>query len=71
MEQYAYTFWNWNKETDPCVSTAPLAPIETEKAMEGDRELPASQPKHWLDSSRSDSTSLEFDAQACPTYFLM
>ncbi|MBM0740991.1 hypothetical protein JOY44_05055 [Phormidium sp. CLA17] len=70
MENFAYTYWNWNKEIEQC-ATAPIASGDSAKTIESDRDFSDSQPNTWLNSSISDSASLEFDAQACPTYFLM
>ncbi|PZV17574.1 MAG: hypothetical protein DCF22_03440 [Leptolyngbya sp.] len=68
MENFAYTYWNWNKEMEQCA--APIASADSAKTTESDRDS-ASRPNTWLNLPISDDASLEFDAQSCPTYFLM
>jgi hypothetical protein len=69
MENFAYTDWNWNKEIEQGAGN-PIASGDSAKTIEGDRDL-FSQLTTWLNPSIPDNTSLEFDAQSCPTYFLM
>lgn len=69
MENFAYTYWNWNKEIEQGATT-PIASGDLEKTIDRDRDSD-SQPNPWLCSSIPDDASLEFDAQSCPTYFLM
>jgi len=69
MENFAYTYWNWNKEIEQGATT-PIASGNSDKTTESDRDS-ASQPNTWLCPSMPDDVSLEFDAQSCPTYFLM
>jgi len=71
MENFAYAYWNWQKEIEQGVPAAPDSSIDPEKTIEGDRDFPASQPNTWLNPPIAGSASLEFDAQSCPTYFLM
>lgn len=69
MENFAYTYWNWNKEIEQS-ATAPIASGDSEKTIESDRDSD-SRLNTWLNLSMPDDASLEFDAQSCPTYFLM
>lgn len=69
MENFAYTYWNWNKEIEQG-ATPPIASGDSAKTIESDRDS-AHQSNTWLCPSIPDDASLEFDAQSCPTYFLM
>jgi len=70
MENFAYTYWNWNKEIEQGATT-PIASGDSAKTIESDRDLSDTQPSTWLNPTIPDDASLEFDAQSCPTYFLM
>ncbi|MEX0268253.1 hypothetical protein AB3R30_03850 [Leptolyngbyaceae cyanobacterium UHCC 1019] len=69
MENFAYTYWNWNKEIEQGATT-PIASGDSEKIVDCDRDS-ANRSNAWLNPPISDDASLEFDAQSCPTYFLM
>lgn len=68
MENFA-TDWNWNREIEQGDAT-PISSGNSAKTIESDRDS-ASQPNPWLNPPISNDASLEFDAQSCPTYFLM
>ena len=69
MENFAYTYWNWNKEIEQG-ATAPIASSDSAKTIESDRDS-ANRSNNWFNLPSPDDVSLEFDAQSCPTYFLM
>jgi hypothetical protein len=69
MENFAYAYWNWNKELEQCAAS--IAWGDSDKTREGDRRISVNPSNTWLNLPLSDSASLEFDAQSCPTYFLM
>lgn len=69
MENFAYTYWNWNKEIEHG-DAAPISSNNVEKTVDCDRDS-ANRSNTWLNLPIPDDASLEFDAQSCPTYFLM
>ncbi len=68
MENFA-TDWNWNREIEQD-DAAHIASGDSKKIVDCDRDS-AKRSNTWLNLFISNSPSLEFDAQSCPTYFLM